>query len=269
MIYGHGLPEGFATILKFLEQDPTTFFILDCPWMYVPENFYFGNNKNKLIDEANTPFNKFLFEFLDSKNVDYIIFGKDELTNKKNPKIIANKINIFQQNMPFYRNIRLIGNAVDYLRKPETEPYKRVYLSRRSWSKNRDSKLLYAQYLTLGDFRIDDEKKVEDFLAEKHFEICYPEDFKDFRDQIRYFDLTKTLCTATGSGMFNQIFMRPGGNIIELSNPMINNGIEMIHGHGQAIAWGMNHFYVSISHKKSADEIIDKLTKYDGLFGIV
>lgn len=274
MIYGHGLPEGFGTILKFLEKDPKTFFVLDCPWIHVPENFYFSNNKNKIIDEANTPFNKFLFEFLDSKNVDYVIFGKDDSGNNKRPKVIANNIRVFQQMMPFYRNIRLIGKAVDYLRKPETEPYKRVYLSRRSWSGNRNSKLLYgdndpAQYLTLGDFRIDDEKKVEEYLVGKGFEICYPEDFKDFRDQIRYFDLTKTLCTTTGSGMFNQIFMRPGGSIIELSNPMINNGIEMIHGHSQAIAWAMNHFHVSISHKKSADEIIDKLEKHENIFSMV
>jgi hypothetical protein len=109
-----------------------------------------------------------------------------------------------------------------YIDEPTIEPHRNVYLTRKKLEKNPDtiaensSKLSYKD-----DRRIDSEDELAAVFEELGFEVIAPEDFKDFHEQLNFFNSVKTLASLTSSGLSNAFFMQPGQTMIELSTPLV------------------------------------------------
>jgi hypothetical protein len=100
--------------------------------------------------------------------------------------------------------------------------------------------------------RIDSDKTIQDFFVSAGFEIVYPENFKTFTDQINYFSECSVIAGISGSGLANNIFMRPGGSVIELLSIFsVSSNQEYpieIHNFYRIMANIRNHLYFSVSN---------------------
>jgi hypothetical protein len=100
--------------------------------------------------------------------------------------------------------------------------------------------------------RIDNDKSIQDFFVSAGFEIIYPENFKTFTDQINYFSECRVIAGISGSGLANNIFMRPGGSVIELLSIFGISSDEKypieIHNFYRIMANVMGHLYFSVSN---------------------
>lgn len=94
-----------------------------------------------------------------------------------------------------------------FLKEPEAEPTKKVYLSRR---KAQDT----------GQYRIDDEVALEDYFRSNGFEIVYPEDFTSMVSQINFMNKVAVLASVAGSGLMNQLFMQNYQSVLSLDSGM-------------------------------------------------
>jgi hypothetical protein len=100
--------------------------------------------------------------------------------------------------------------------------------------------------------RIDNDKTIQDFFVSAGFEIIYPENFKTFTDQINYFSECRVIAGISGSGLANNIFMKPGGSVIELLSIFGVSSDEKypieIHNFYRIMANIMGHLYFSVSN---------------------
>jgi hypothetical protein len=100
--------------------------------------------------------------------------------------------------------------------------------------------------------RIDNDKLIQDFFVSVGFEVIYPENFKTFTDQINYFSECSVIAGISGSGLANNIFMKPGGSVIELLSifdvPSSEEYPIEIHNFYRIMANAMGHLYFSVSN---------------------
>jgi hypothetical protein len=89
-------------------------------------------------------------------------------------------------------------------------PYRKVYLSRSKVTN------LYRD-----DVRVSGESVLEEYFAGLGYEICYPEDFSSFQEQVDFMSEVKVLVAPTGSGLINQLMMPSGGVVVELRCEMV------------------------------------------------
>jgi hypothetical protein len=125
------------------------------------------------------------------------------------------------------------------------KPFRKVFLSRKEQGQ-RDQRRALEEGLDIGhDTRIDDYEGLENFFSSVGFEVVTAADFKDFKDQIQFFQETELLVSTTGSGLVNAMFMQPGNNVVELMTPLI---IRNFYGfHEQQLHW----FYQVLSFRKN------------------
>jgi capsular polysaccharide biosynthesis protein len=142
------------------------------------------------------------------------------------------------------------------------KPFRKVFISRK---------------LTPEDFevikRCDDHQKLEEIFIDNGFEICYPEQFKTFSDQVTYFNETKILCGLSGGGLINSVFMQPRGKILEIitsfkfNYPLHPDDIlQEIHEYYLYIAYQRKHMATTISNIDGTVAEIEKQLKYFKVF---
>jgi hypothetical protein len=109
-----------------------------------------------------------------------------------------------------------------YIDDPNIEPYRNVYLTRKKLEKDPENISKKAGKLSYkSDKRIDSEDELAEVFEELGFEVIAPEDFKDFHEQLNFFNSVKTLASLTSSGLSNAFFMQPGQTMVELSTPLV------------------------------------------------
>ena len=132
----------------------------------------------------------------------------------------------------------------------QEEPTKKIYISRLKY----DNDLPHA--------RVKNERVLEEYMKNKGYEIVYAEEFNSIFDQIRFMSKVKTLVSPTSSGITNALFMKPGGNILELTTSFQMLDREDLHHQYVNLAYSLNHNYHAIQNKdRNADIIINKLEK--------
>lgn len=166
-----------------------------------------------------------------------------------------------------------IGLIVKFLRDslslPDVKPWRKVYLSRGKAPDNSPglrAKLAdrVPRYINfVDDIRIDDEKKLEEFLQQKGFEIVYPEDFTSFKDQITFMWETRVIASVTSAGLLNSLFMQDGQTMLEIQVPLVSVGpggsvFQSLHNFYQPISYVLKHDYISIPAMRSADLVLSR-----------
>jgi hypothetical protein len=183
---------------------------------------------------------------------------------------------------PFHSGARL-DMLAEFFKKhvtnPKEEAHKKVFVSRgkMNW---RDPLKDAVNFSYIDDNRIDNHSEIEQVFKDLGFEIVYPEDFKNFQEQVDYFYKVKVMASLTSSGMVNGVFMQPGGTMIELVTPLItqspvvsneylkNNGIDPkeyeldlntvqeIHMFYHNLAFFKEHTYIGIpNYFRSSDKV--------------
>jgi capsular polysaccharide biosynthesis protein len=159
-----------------------------------------------------------------------------------------------------------------YVDDVEVAPSRKVFVSRKKVEDKELSLVIdKAGNERLTKVRMDDEKKLERLFSSLGFDIVYPEDFSDFKEQINFFYSVKTIASLTSSGLSNCAFMQPGGNVIEITTPLtvapIGNdgsvgtlGVE-IHHFYKHLAYQKGHFYWSIPNPNLKINEMVKLIK--------
>jgi capsular polysaccharide biosynthesis protein len=154
----------------------------------------------------------------------------------------------------------------------ETDPYRVVYLSRLKVGGKRaiENKVIKKGLKFYSDLRIDNEAELEKYFEKRGVEIIYPENFKTFKDQVRFFNEVKTVISLSGSGLTNAVFMKPGTTMIEIITPLTAlvansidskkkfDGEEAIHHYYSVIAYDKNQKYLGVPNQnQSAQEVIN------------
>ena len=178
--------------------------------------------------------------------------------------------------MPLDRFEDIHNYFKDYVVDKDIAPYRKVYVSRKKVGADRIRPeqiiLPNGEPRTVIPSRIDDETLVEKIFSELGFEIVYPEDFKNFKEQINFFYSVKTIASITSSGMTNSIFMQPNGNMVEIITPLIARPVSSngspgflnaeFHNYYKNIASTFGHFYLGIPNPNGiASEVEDFFTQ--------
>lgn len=248
----HFFIDSLGPFLQQLEQTPDALFIIDTGNMYEPDNSYLN----------------FFVDALRSKGVDF------RLIKANNFKVYANNFYV-QKFMDDGYNApkRVYEFYKDFIDNPDVKPFRKAYVSR-SWMGPRPLHNVVPGASFNHDNRIDDEKKLENYLESLGFDIVVPEStFKTFKEQLNYFYEVKTLVSVTSGGITNAIFMQPGGTVVELINSMVvtmghnvssnASGLsdveEAIHHYYTVISWRKGHNHIGVDNsRRSADFLIEK-----------
>lgn len=255
----HFYIDQLSFIFYLFKKNPDCLFLLEA-------NHY---DENTLTFHFNQPFLKDLFKVFDDLGLKYKI-----IDNRNNKKIA-----IFS-NSTYKRKVEgglhkplidiLIRDLSKYIKTSNTFPNKKVYLSRSKviqkdnfleMNSNKEN-LIPIKFKT--DIRINNEKLIEDFFADKNFEIIHPEDFSSLFDQINFMNNTRLLISSTSAGLTNCLFMQTGQKVVELSTDVAIGGREEVHPFFFYLSFIMNHQYISIPHLRQAEQIIKSIneTKY-------
>lgn len=225
----HFFIDMMVRIIFFNKQYPDATIIIDYSDAEMHEN---GHQFNGFL--------KFLKEYLNINNIKHKFLTKNYLVAMDNFYLI----NILQFTdvgiqMLYDEARKIMGNE-------STNPFRKVYLSRK-----------YSR-----EPRIKDEDFLEKFLKTKGFDIVYPEQFKNFKDQMNYFSHVHTLMSTTSSGLINSIFMPPGGRVVEFISPLISNqiGLSQIHSSQYLyISYSKNHHYYGIPSRNNSHDLVEYL----------
>lgn len=176
-----------------------------------------------------------------------------------------------------------------YVTKPKQEPYRKVFVSRGKM-KWRDPLANAVNFSYKDDNRIDDHSKIEQVFMDLGFEIVYPEDFKNFQEQLDFFYSVKVMASLTSSGMVNGVFMPPGGVVVEVVTPLITqspvvsnqylkehnidpkdyeldlNTVQEIHMFYQNLSFFKEHTYIAIpNYFRKSDKVREFIDANPGL----
>lgn len=219
---------------------------------------------------------------LENKNM-YNLFFKSLLDSGVKLKLVdfydfdvVNIDNFFMLSQRFASMNRfnmLYDHFFRYVKEPDIAPYRKVYVSRKKMA-DRDPVAykdgLGHEYVVDSSYvnRIDDEQRLESIFLNLGFEIVYPEDFKDFEEQINFFHSVKTIASLTSAGLTNMSFMQPGGNVVEVITPLTARPVgsdgspgylnREFHNYYKNMAASKGHFYLGIPNLYcSVDDISD------------
>ena len=205
----------------------------------------FHINKEKLNDIS---YINFVFSLLDFLKIKYTIIPDESLgyinTNKFT---ICNGCGTTQAVKNVYYYLK------KYLRLGLQEPTKKVFISRNTARKNSGDRI--------------DEENIEQLFLDLGFEIVNPDNFKNIKEQIRFFDQVKILAGVSGSGLTNALFMQPNSTVIEIVTPLSlkRDGLgetDELHHFYKIIAYEKGHLLINIpNHDKitaTVKSIMDK-----------
>lgn len=267
----HIFLDNFITILRVLEKNPMTEFVI-----FVPDSEAF-----KYLDTIK----KFVPQFMDSIGAQYSIleYGSNMSVDGRNcgapisPAVLMSNfsyLNRFDWEVSNNEEVNYEPSLADVVklstalrgilvRTKEVKPSRKVYLSRR--------KVKVLESVTAKDFpgfqddiRVDDEDKMEAYFLSKGFEVVFPEDFTSFLDQLNYMQETSVLASLSGSGLVNSCLMLPGQTVIELQVETVvlqdlNNPEQGLVLDYSGLTFAMGHTYIAVPSPRNADVLIEKL----------
>jgi hypothetical protein len=110
--------------------------------------------------------------------------------------------------------------------------------------------------------RVDDEKLLEDYFKSLGFRVVYPEDFPTYLDQLQTISSARILVSITSAGLVSSMVMQPGSVVVELSTPLQeDSGTYRVHVHYRELSDVNRKIYISIPHRRVAEEIVDGIEK--------
>ena len=256
--YYHFIHDQLGSILYYSQEHPDYEIIVD-----VAHALPYMNHGNNMYE--------FVLEMLKLCKINYTRVDSSKIRGINLNNFLFPYFNFMSKDMP-RRVHEFLSRFVD---EPEVVPFRNVYLSRtdvdfgRNYEDRFDPARNYPKILQ-NDFRVDDNRKLDDFFREYGFEVVVPErTFRDFKDQINYMYSVKTLVSISGSGLTNSILMQPGQTVMEIVSPMIttnpprytNTGLEEynadIHHYFSPLSFKRGHVHIDISNrtKKTVDVI--------------
>lgn len=239
-----------AMCLEWLKKNPLGIIVLLSNSSNYDEMKCINRNNNKDL-KLNSDFVSYFKKYLLSIGSDLFIFNFSFVESFPIKNFQTIKDHNQSINKSFIENINKFNQDVH--KDKVFNPYRKVYIGRKKVANTEDE-------------RIEDETKLEQYLKLLGFEIVYPEDFKNIREQIEYFKTVKTLMAATGSALANGVWMSKYGKLIEISTPITINNLTVIQNIYSQMAYGLGLNYLFLSNdSKNAQEIIDQIEKIDGL----
>ena len=134
----------------------------------------------------------------------------------------------------------------------QDEPEDKIYISR---AKTRprvfpESDLINNQ-LIHDDERVSQEYILEKTFRDLGFKIIYLEEIESFEEQLSIMIKAKVIAGVSGAGLSNQLFMKPGGIVIEIATPIyayVTEGYlaSAMHNLYKDMAGFLDHRYISI-----------------------
>jgi hypothetical protein len=217
-----------------------------------------------LVDKDGTQ-TKFITDYLELEGVSYDVYSDQTVL----------KINNYFHVTFMLPTLETLGLTQRMLTKSvplsDEEPYRKVLLSRAKVPYNAHEKFkltdeeeVKIEPVFRSQKRVDDEEALDQFFRDNSFEVAYPEDFTSIEEQIEFMRTVKVLVSLSGSGLTNQVFMKPGQVVIELTNALINEDpvsdklIKEFHNQYLTIALSQGHTYVSVPHERSFLELKSK-----------
>jgi hypothetical protein len=168
----HLFLDTLSSIILEYKRDSSTLFILNM-----------SSRPQIDLEFFNRPYVKFFFKVMDDYGINYVIL------DRQNTNDIYIKDFFYTDGALFSKEI--IDNVRDFLSiysDTTIVPEKKVYLSRRK-APIRKYKSLKIGLEFEHDERMLNEKLVEDYFEKHGFDIIFPEDFENFEDQIKYFNI--------------------------------------------------------------------------------
>ena len=198
----HMFADDISEVISAIEIYPKSQYILDVtdirPSLDLPEWDFFKEFLTTLGD----------------KNIDYMLVDLFHMD-----LVYINNVSLCI--FPFQSGIKAdnLFNFFNYcVTDTDVKPYRKVYLSRKKVIKE---STIYEKLVYKSDTRIDSHEEIEDLFLSHGFEVVYPEDFGNFREQVNFFYSVKTLASITSSGLVNACFMQDNGNVIEIVTPLV------------------------------------------------
>lgn len=208
---------------------------------------------------------KFIIDYLEMEGVSYDIYdahGVLKINNYFTVKFIFPTLDTLALAE------KMMTKAVPMINE---KPYRKIILSRAKVPHNvseehrlTDEEKLRIEPVFRTQIRIDDEKALIDFFEGHSFEVVYPEDFTSVKEQIEFMRTVKVLVSLSGSGLTNQLFMKPGQTVIELTNAVTNydpvsiSNIKEFHNQYLTLSLARDHTYISVPHKRNFLEVKSK-----------
>ena len=224
----HIIFDNIFAILDIAKDYPDIEFVVDMHELLSRGNDDFVNLiKKRISDKANITFvNTANFDGILINN--YVLFDNSSHTNEFDRDSIQQNSQLFMSD--------------------DTIATKRVYVSR-------------GKCKTYSHIRISNESDMINFFANNGFEIVYPEDFNSIEEEVLFFNQVKTIVSISSSAIAWSVFMKPGGNVLELQTSFPNYpDAEMLHQQYQAISYVKDLNYYSISnYDKMSDSLIKKI----------
>ena len=169
---------------------------------------------------------KFIIESLKYFSLNYFFMNKNEIVIAKNCKYISDVSN---SGNPRPKVINQLRKKFRKLKLKNKNNHKKIYISRR-FSRR----------------KLNNEKKIEDFLKNKNFKIIYMEN-QSFINQVKICANAEIIIGPYGAGLINCIWQKKGSKILEI-RPNNDNNANCFFAAANAL--GLKYYYV-LSNKEN------------------
>lgn len=241
----HQINDAMSTFLEYYRVYPDAEFIIDMS--HVESSLH---NNSEFV---------YIFEELQRQGIKYQVYKFSDYD-----AVYINKFTLAQQ----YDVPNTTDLVYDFFTKnidTTQKPFRKVFLSRKEQGR-RDQMVALQDGLDIGhDARIDDYVGLENLFKSIGFEVVTAADFKNFRDQIQYFQETELLVSTTGSGLTNAMFMQPGNNVVEIMTPLIIRNFfglseQQLHYFYQTLSFRKNHKHLNIpNYSRKTSDLVDAI----------
>lgn len=267
----HTIIDCMGAIFFFNNEFKDVEFYLVFPNFYKKENLYNYDKNNELFQKNLSNNDKLFLDLIKQLNKNNI---KYNVINLFNNYILCNNvyiIDIIKNNnsltftphmLDLTSNVLKNNNIINSLNIKN----KKIYLSRSNQEqifdyKNYERQSLYNFFMPNSFSRIDDEKKLENFLVKNfNFEIIDEYFFHNgLEEQIEYINQAKLLMSLSSSGSINMLFLDKTATFIELYCPLTVPPYETYHSHYLRMSNYLDLNYINIPHNRNAQEIIDQI----------
>lgn len=266
----HTIIDCMGAIFFFNNEFKDVEFYLVLPGVYKNENLYNYDKNNNFFEKKLSNNDKWFLDLIQQLNKNNI---KYNVINLFNNYILCNNVYVidFDEIASLTFTPYMLNSTSNTLKNKNTTnnlntKNKKIYLTRSNqkqvfdFDKN-ERKSLYNFFMPNSFSRIDDEKKLEDFLIKNfNFEIIDESFFSNgFEEQIEYINQAKLLMSLSGSGCINMLFLNKSATFIELYCPLTVPPYETYHSHYLRMSNYLDLNYINIPHNRNAQEIIDQI----------
>ena len=208
-------------------------FVRDCLLVleeYISNENYYKNFKILVKKEG---FNDFVIDILKTLNLyQNIVFLKDikkkypnELLFKNLHIPVYNNPELSKKEFRHYKIVKKIKKLVNNFSLPKDLIYDKIYISRRTWTRNTEKKKIGQDNTQKRKCLNEDE--IVKILKEKKYKEIFLEDY-DFVTKLAILNNAKTVLTTHGAGVVNFLFTRNIEYIVLNSQYKLSDGLKEI-----------------------------------------